>query len=148
MKNNPLKILNYYWMHALNVTLQKLLNEDDISIIAYMSNNPEKPLLRYAIDVLNINIYKILAHNKRINSNNEEFEINGKTNLHYICEMKFDKSKEDKHLELIKHIYNKIARETFPNRDNEDGILPDPYRLIKAFYHDQIFHNSDNEIEE
>ena len=56
-----------------------------------------------------MNIFKTLASRiKRINLNEEELEINGKTNLHYICEMKFDKSNEDKHLELTKHIYNKI----------------------------------------
>ncbi len=105
-----------------NVELvRKLLNEDDISIRGYMSNCPWKSLSRYAIDVLNLNIYialvkdkrinpyneeLALVKDKRINPYNEEFEIDGKINLHYICEMKVDQSKEDKHLELTKYIYN------------------------------------------
>ena len=68
-----------------------------------MSNNLEKPLLRFAIDVLNISIYKILVKDKRINLNEEDLEIKGKTNLNYICELEFDESNEEKHLELTKH---------------------------------------------
>eukprot|EP00942_MAST-04A_sp_MAST-4A-sp1_P006865 g6865.t1 len=98
---------------------RKCMNEDSISIMAYMSNDPEKSLLRYAIDVSNINIYKTLANDKRINQNNEEFEINGKTNLHYICELEFDELKQEKHLELTKHIYHQI-KPTYRDRVERD----------------------------